>query len=707
MPIRVQDEQGGMHVFPDQATPEMIAQAMGVKPPSADVLSGSPADWAIGELNKRGAKISLNNPNPIPSINMKQSMAGALQSPEATQTFLSGFSRNMGEEAQRQVNMVSGPESEGRSTLNRTAHAFLSYVPSALQVAAKTGSGLVDWKTDAALAAGAVDPAIPAAYFAATGAAAIPKQVQESISRPTPENVQDALLTGATVAGASAGGMSTPRAGILTRIPAEINRIKATPIKATVPGAEALPDKAVAGVDDLFRGASPRGGNPRALDNMVAAAGDLAEIGKSVDLSSSKGGNIAPDMRVRATVNAARLQLDKMYNEERLPQIQRHEDNPVAPPQGEDSTNGLSYIAEKAGTASDRAVATKAISGQPLTLGEADQLGRVVNSELHNFESLTGEKKAAMISTDRRINGLKQLDSDLSSSINGELQRNGEPGIAEYERRYAGLSAFRTALETRMNGAELMRTNPALQLYRALVSGSRNPAALGQAAVSDVRAGKFLQSGLKKLADSGITPNRGTSTPPPTIRGLLHSPIKTLAQSISEPSPIAPASSPQPTLEYRPIPGETRNFVAPGQIKPAPVEGNMFRDLLPQPEGSLFDLQVGPPSQSRIGEFLGKQFEGKIELGKPEQGVSDISGKPLNEHIIYKNGEPTGSVKIIPGDKSIHVDWLEGDLGTNAKKQLIGEIKKAYPEATQITYERVRRVGSVGTRSMSLRQHPR
>ena len=34
---RVQDEQGNIHVFPDAATPEMIAQALGVKPPSPGV----------------------------------------------------------------------------------------------------------------------------------------------------------------------------------------------------------------------------------------------------------------------------------------------------------------------------------------------------------------------------------------------------------------------------------------------------------------------------------------------------------------------------------------------------------------------------------------------------------------------------------------------------------------------------------------------
>lgn len=35
--IRVQDEQGTIHVFPDGSTPEMISQAMGVKPPDSSV----------------------------------------------------------------------------------------------------------------------------------------------------------------------------------------------------------------------------------------------------------------------------------------------------------------------------------------------------------------------------------------------------------------------------------------------------------------------------------------------------------------------------------------------------------------------------------------------------------------------------------------------------------------------------------------------
>src|SRR5207237_9214292 len=39
---RVQDEQGNVHVFPDGSTPEMIAQALNVKPPTTDYAAMRP-----------------------------------------------------------------------------------------------------------------------------------------------------------------------------------------------------------------------------------------------------------------------------------------------------------------------------------------------------------------------------------------------------------------------------------------------------------------------------------------------------------------------------------------------------------------------------------------------------------------------------------------------------------------------------------------
>lgn len=44
---RVQDEQGNIHVFPSEATPGMIAQAMNVKPPVAAAAPPQPSTWQV------------------------------------------------------------------------------------------------------------------------------------------------------------------------------------------------------------------------------------------------------------------------------------------------------------------------------------------------------------------------------------------------------------------------------------------------------------------------------------------------------------------------------------------------------------------------------------------------------------------------------------------------------------------------------------
>lgn len=58
--IRVQDEQGTIHVFPDEATPEMIAKVMNVKPPST-----SPAPSEQSTYQKLTAPIDPGAHNPV------------------------------------------------------------------------------------------------------------------------------------------------------------------------------------------------------------------------------------------------------------------------------------------------------------------------------------------------------------------------------------------------------------------------------------------------------------------------------------------------------------------------------------------------------------------------------------------------------------------------------------------------------------------
>lgn len=171
----------------------------------------------------------------------RQSTPSLLTNPRE---FLNQRAEQMGQAAQSEVNKVSGPESAGRGVLNRAGHAFLSYVPATAQVIDKAASGLMDWKNAAAVAAGAVDPAIPAAYFGAQGIVGTAQGVND-IARngANPENVQNTLLNASTaVSGAAGGGQLAGRALDLSK------RIAKSPIadvmnkaRGTVPAETATP----------------------------------------------------------------------------------------------------------------------------------------------------------------------------------------------------------------------------------------------------------------------------------------------------------------------------------------------------------------------------------------------------------------------------------------------------------------------------------
>jgi hypothetical protein len=62
--IRVQDEQGTIHVFPDGSTPEMIAKVMNVRPPSATTTE--PRSWL--DSAKDFASEAWNQVNPVAAV---------------------------------------------------------------------------------------------------------------------------------------------------------------------------------------------------------------------------------------------------------------------------------------------------------------------------------------------------------------------------------------------------------------------------------------------------------------------------------------------------------------------------------------------------------------------------------------------------------------------------------------------------------------
>lgn len=131
--------------------------------------------------------------------------------------------------AQEEMNKAFGPESETSNPpglLERVGHQLKSLGHEATATVAGMEQGIKDPTNLAVLAAGAIDPAIPASYFGTqavsglTGVGQPPpppgqssSSVVNAIRNPSPENVQNALLQGSTLAGSVAGGLSSPKAG--------------------------------------------------------------------------------------------------------------------------------------------------------------------------------------------------------------------------------------------------------------------------------------------------------------------------------------------------------------------------------------------------------------------------------------------------------------------------------------------------------------
>lgn len=184
--------EGTTYKVPDDATDDEITEIVGggVKPPTDPAVSR-----AIASVPRPAAP------------DMRRSL---LDDPQG---FLSDRAAQMGAEAKRQNDMFVGPESSGLSLASRFGHGVLSYLPATAQVVDKAASGLFDPKNAVATAALASPVTAPAgASYLATQATGQLTGLTPGINRGdySPDNIQNALLSGSTLAGVSAG-MTAPR----------------------------------------------------------------------------------------------------------------------------------------------------------------------------------------------------------------------------------------------------------------------------------------------------------------------------------------------------------------------------------------------------------------------------------------------------------------------------------------------------------------
>ena len=249
-----------------------------------------------------------------------------------------------------------------------------------------------------------------------------------------------------------------------------------------------------------------------------------------------------------------------------------------------------------------------------MPLGQVDELARLVNKGLRNFESMLPEQQAALRATNPKIGGLKQLDLELGNNLNQTLRRLGEPGLIEYESRYAALSSVRSQLQKRMNMAELHRTTPWGGARAKLGFGkAAQIAGASQAAAATLSSiGRQLQQGMKALGESGIQAQRGVATRSGTIKLLPSGPIRLPGPSYGEVRgvPAMPAvetgqrTLPPPSMVPSPPRGVERGMEFEGKF---PLEGQMAPRVIPRQKAptrpSGYVKAESPKPEVTTGEF--------------------------------------------------------------------------------------------------------
>ena len=441
----------------------------------------------------------------------------------------------------------------------------------------------------------------------------------------------------------------------IPKLPAKIQRTIA-PTPAMTESAKNIPAQARFGAEKLFRATAPTGKNIGFRENLYEAAGDLAEIGRKVDLSESAGGVLNPDMRPRKLVDAITEHQKLMYETERVPQITKHGANPIETKFGPDATEGLKYLGKNAGESSGRNLATNALTGDHLPLSQIDQLAKIVNKELLNFEAMTPAERAAATASNKRLSSLKALDKELSGKIGNELELRGEPGIRIYERRYAALGAVKKQLSTRVNMAELQRWNlPGKGLIRPILQ--KNVAGASQAATANITSiGRELQIGLRELADSGLTADRGVSWGPRDVAGWLPERASGQLQL-----PASGETTP-PYMYATQTPGARSQKLLPeGPPQEIPTDRRASGIPLPPPKSVYESQMTVTPAESRLTRDPKSGRIKKYYLGGEEITV------PLAERFAKETTDNLRRIMNTSGEREMRQAAFN-ELKTRSKK---------------------------------------
>jgi hypothetical protein len=212
------------------------------------------------------------------------------------------------------------------------------------------------------------------------------------------------------------------------------------------------------GTQDVFRAAAPPSGNPGFRERLSIAAPDLAEMQRRTPLQTS-GGFINPDYRIREFTTNANNYISDLWNNERMPQIQRNASAVRSLDPIKQSILGSVSDLDRENYPGAAQEINRKVASMPETetLSQLNDRLREVNAQRNAYRGMTPQEQAAANITAPRIDALNAEYRALQQVIGDELANRGEQGVTDFDRRYGALSEVRDAVQDQMNPAEATR----------------------------------------------------------------------------------------------------------------------------------------------------------------------------------------------------------------------------------------------------------
>lgn len=281
-------------------------------------------------------------------------------------------------------------------------------------------------------------------------------------------------------------------------------------------------------IQKVFKSAGPPA-DPAFRNSVGEAAADLKAIYDANPINEmDRGGIINPDKRIRKVVTGINDYLSNMYHTERAGQIAAGTQIGAHGPIGGVKPDIITMVSTRLSRelpldSEARTIAAK-LAADPaadLSIAEHDTFQRALGAELRKFKGMSPQQQAAVRTTSKWTTGLESMEDASKQSLDDILSQSGQPGLKDYNRRYAALTDVRDALQKRMNPAEASQLLDRVhEFFGTHGVSARIGTALGAS------PGRNLEKGLKGMSKSAGAPKAAIPSPPGGQTSAMVSPAR-------------------------------------------------------------------------------------------------------------------------------------------------------------------------------------